>query len=67
MEILDWLFMLPLLLLLVAIPLWWGYGFAREHPLGSAVAAAGLLVAVGIGLARRRAASKQAPTKPEEA
>ncbi|MES2529593.1 MAG: hypothetical protein V4636_01040 [Pseudomonadota bacterium] len=52
-EIGEWLYMLPLLIFVVVVPVWWGYSFVRDHLLISGAAAATLAVASAVYIARR--------------
>lgn len=52
-EIGEWLYMLPLLIFVVVVPVWWGYSFVRDHLLISGVVGAMLVVAAAVYIARR--------------
>lgn len=49
----EWLFVLPLLIFVVVVPLWWVYSLARDHLLTSGAIGVVLAVAAAVYIVRR--------------
>lgn len=49
----EWLFVLPLLIFVVVVPLWWVYSVVRDHLLISAAVSVVLAVAAAVYIVRR--------------